>query len=62
MILLSKCHYFIDIIIIETSRMITLNGYRARLIGSRIIESAAYCNNILLTHLYLNGAQNTSAN
>jgi hypothetical protein len=31
-----------------------------RLIGSRIIESAAYCNQKLLAHLYLNSKQNTS--
>ena len=33
-----------------------------RLIGSRIIESAAYCNQKLLAHLYLNSTQNTSVN
>ncbi len=32
-----------------------------RLIGTRIIESAAYCNQKLLAHLYLNSTQNTSA-
>ncbi len=31
-----------------------------RLIGSRIIESAAYCNQKLLALLYLNRTQNTS--
>ncbi len=31
-----------------------------RLIGSRIIESAAYCNQILLDPLYINSSQNTS--
>ena len=31
-----------------------------RLIESRIIESAAYCNKILLVPLYLNSSQNTS--
>ncbi len=44
----------------------TLNNllnYRARrLIGSPIIESAAYCNQKLLAHLYLNSTQNTSVN
>ncbi len=30
-----------------------------RLIGSRIIESAAYCNHILMAPLYLNSTQNT---
>ena len=33
-----------------------------RLIGSRIIESAVYCNQILLVPLYLNSTQNTSVN
>ncbi len=33
-----------------------------RLIGSRMIESAAYCNQKLLAHLYLNSKQNTSVN
>ncbi len=33
-----------------------------RLIGSRIIESVAYCNQKLLAHLYLNSTQNTSVN
>ncbi len=33
-----------------------------RLIGSRIIESAAYCNQKLLAHLYLGSTQNTSVN
>ncbi len=33
-----------------------------RLIGSRIIESAAYCNQKLLAHLYLNSTQNPSVN
>ena len=33
-----------------------------RLIGSRIIESAAYSNQILLVPLYLNSTQNTSVN
>jgi hypothetical protein len=28
--------------------------------GSRLIESAAYCNQIWLTQLYINRAQNTS--
>ncbi len=32
------------------------------LIGSRIIECAAYCNQKLLTYLYLNSTQNTSFN
>jgi hypothetical protein len=37
--------------------------YRARrLMGSRIIESAAYCNRIFLAQLYVNKAQNTSVN
>ena len=37
--------------------------YSARcLIGSRIIESAAYCNQIMLVPLYLNSTQNTSVN
>ncbi len=34
----------------------------SRLIGSRIIEPAAYCNQKLLAHLYLNSTQNTSVN
>jgi hypothetical protein len=33
-----------------------------RLIGSRIIESAVYCNQKLLAHLYLNSTQNISVN
>ncbi len=34
------------------------NNYSARrLIGSRIIESAAYCNHKLLSHLYVNKKQ-----
>ncbi len=33
-----------------------------RLIGSRIIESAAYCNHKLMAHLYFNSTQNTSVN
>ncbi len=33
-----------------------------RLMGSRIIESAAYCNQILLAKVYINRAQNTSVN
>ncbi len=33
-----------------------------RLIGSRLIESDAYCNQILLAQLYINSAQNTSVN
>ncbi len=30
--------------------------------GSRLIESAAYCNQIWLAQLYINSAQNTSVN
>jgi hypothetical protein len=42
---------------------LSLMHYNARrLIGSRIIESAAYCNQKLLEHLYLNRTQNTSVN
>jgi len=33
-----------------------------RLIGSRIIESAAYSNQILMAPLYFNSTQNTSVN
>jgi hypothetical protein len=33
-----------------------------RLIGSRIIESTAYCDQKSLAHLYLNNRQNTSLN
>ena len=33
-----------------------------RLIGSRILESVAYCNQILLAPLYLNSTQNTLVN
>jgi hypothetical protein len=33
-----------------------------RLIGSQIIESAAYCNQIFLVQFCLNGKQNTSDN
>jgi hypothetical protein len=33
-----------------------------RLMGSRIIESAAYCNQILLAQSYIDRAQNTSVN
>ena len=33
-----------------------------RLIGSRVIESTAYCNQISLVPLYLNSTQNTSVN
>ncbi len=33
-----------------------------RLMGSRIIESAAYCNQISLAQVYINRAQNTSVN
>jgi hypothetical protein len=39
-----------------------LSGSARRLIGSRIIESAAYCNQKLLAHLYLNSTQNTLVN
>ncbi len=31
-----------------------------RLMGSRLIESAAYCNQILLAQQFINSAQNTS--
>jgi hypothetical protein len=34
----------------------------SRLIGSRVIESAAYCNQKLLAHLHLSSTQNTSVN
>ncbi len=38
-------------------------NYSARcLMGSRIIRSSAYCNQILLAQLYINGAQNSSVN
>ncbi len=41
----------------------TIVKYSARLlIGSRIIESAAYCNQILLAHLYHNRTQSSSVN
>jgi hypothetical protein len=33
-----------------------------RLMGSRLIESAAYCNQILLAQQGINSAQNTSVN
>jgi hypothetical protein len=33
-----------------------------RLMGSRIIESTAYCNHISLAQSYINRAQNTSVN
>jgi len=33
-----------------------------RLIGSLIIESAAYCNQLILVPLYINSTQNTSVN
>jgi hypothetical protein len=33
-----------------------------RLMGSRIIESAAYCNQIFLSRLYIDNAQNTLVN
>ncbi len=33
-----------------------------RLIGSRLIESAAYCNQILMAPLYFSNTQNTSVN
>ncbi len=33
-----------------------------RLMGSRIIESVAYCNQILLAQLYINSTQKTSVN
>ncbi len=33
-----------------------------RLMGSRLIESAAYCNHIWLAHLFINSTQNTSVN
>jgi hypothetical protein len=33
-----------------------------RLMGSRLIESAAYCNQIWLAQLYVNSAQKTSVN
>ncbi len=40
-----------------------ISNYSARrLIGSRIIESAAYCNHIMLVPLYLNSTQNSSVN
>ncbi len=41
---------------------IHLFKYHRRLMGSRLIESAAYCNQIWLAHLYINSAQNTSVN
>jgi hypothetical protein len=48
---------------VEQAVQVTLFNYNARrLIGSRIIESAAYCNQKLLAHLYLNSTQNTSLN
>jgi hypothetical protein len=33
-----------------------------RLMGSRIIESAAYCSQVFLAQLYISSAQNTSVN
>ncbi len=33
-----------------------------RLLGSRLIESSAYCNQIWLAHLYIDSAQHTSVN
>ncbi len=42
---------------------LTIQIYCARrLMESRVIESAAYCSQILLAQLYKNGAQNTSVN
>ena len=48
----------------EVSLVISIDlKYSARcLIGSRIIESAAYCNKILLIPLHLKNSQNTSVN
>ncbi len=41
-----------------TKILVSLFQYSARrLIGSRIIESAAYCNKKLLAHLYLDSTQ-----
>ena len=43
-------------------RVENLNLWTSIYIGSRIIESAAYCNHILLVPLYLNSLHKTSVN
>ncbi len=49
---------------VSLTLQVTLISYYSarRLIGSRIIESATYCNQKLLAHLYLNCTLNTSVN
>ncbi len=43
--------------------ILIIDCYSARrLTGSRIIESAAYCNQTMQAHLYLNSTQNMSVN
>ncbi len=45
----------------EHFQKLTFDNYSAhRLMGSWIIESAAYCSQILLARFYINSAQNTS--
>ncbi len=46
----------------EMQLLIICDKNMRRLMGSRIIESAAYCNQILLAHLNTNSAQNASVN
>ncbi len=54
---------FVTMAIFNTLKIFLESKYSARrLIGSRIIESAAYCNQKLLAHLFLNSTQNTSVN
>jgi hypothetical protein len=63
-----KCHVLFEWPLINSrlkSVFLNFNGsiYSARrLIGSRIIESAAYCNQKLPAHLYIYSTQNTSVN
>ena len=58
--------FYLLILVVYEGRsylVLTENKYSAcRLIGSWIIESAAYWNQILLVPLYLNSAQKTSVN
>ncbi len=49
-------------VVVEYANLWLCTYSARRLMGSRIIESAAYCNHILLAQLHKNSAQNTSVN
>ncbi len=63
MTLCSSCTYYFSLgFLIYLKSNNNLKYGARRLMGSRIIESAAYCNQNLLAHLYLSSTQNTSVN